>query len=83
MGGGFCFSSAVMVEKIVKKVLIAVICLSPMFEKGVPGAGFLREWASSNAEIVAFSAEELYGSGVLCGKNSTQSEWRSLRLFVI
>ena len=62
---------------------MAAIWSSPMLEYADGGAGFLRACASSSAAIVAFSAEDLKGRGVLCGKNSTQSESRSPLVLVM
>ena len=54
--------------KIVARLLIASICLSPMLEKGALGAGFCNACASSAAAVVAFSAEEGNGMTQLWGE---------------
>ena len=78
-----CISTAffcnvlVILEYICDNWWIAAIWSSPMLEYGDGGAGFCSAFASSSAAIVAFSADDLKGRGVLCGKNSTQSESRS------
>ena len=64
----------VILEYISDNWWIAAIWSSPILEYGVGGAGFFSAFASSIAAIVAFSADEWNGRGVLCGKNSTQSE---------
>ena len=48
-----------------------------MLENGVWGAGLFKAQANSRAAMMTFSEEAFYGSGVLCGENSTQSESRS------
>ena len=69
----FC-NVLVIPEYMFRSCWIAAIWSSPMLEYGVEGAGCFSACASSRAAIVAFSADEWNGRGVLCGKNSTQSE---------
>ena len=79
----FCYESLlvelfcnvlVILEYMFDSCWIATIWSSPMLEYGVDGAGCFSACASSVAALVAFSTDEWNGRGVLCGKNSTQSE---------
>ena len=50
------------------RLLMASICLSPMFENGALEAGFSKACVSSVAVIVAFSADKRNDIVQLCGK---------------
>jgi len=52
-------SSGVIFGKILDKVMIASIYLSPISEDGALGAGFLIALASSSETMVAFSVDDL------------------------
>ena len=61
----------------IKSFSIVTIWESLMLENGACGAGFFKALDNSGALMMTFSEEELLGSGVLCGKQSTQSESHS------